>query len=77
MNYVTGGGKCASPNLDKKIAGVNQPAVAIRARARQGCKLDLLTRTVNEAGPHSVEIRSRGRILDVDHEIQVGMLLGM
>ena len=75
VSWVTGGGKRASPNLDEKITRVDQPAVAIRARAGQRCKLDLLTRTVDEAGPHGVEICSWGRILGVDHETQAGMLL--
>jgi len=60
VNYVALGWKCNGPNLDKKIARVNQPTVAVRARTGQRCKLDLLTRTMNEVLPHAVEIRSWG-----------------
>jgi hypothetical protein len=49
VDCVAGGEKYDNTHLDEKITRVNQSAVTVRTRAAQWCKLNLLTRTVNEA----------------------------
>ena len=77
VNFVTGGRKHGGANFYEKVARIDQPAVTIRARTGQRCKLNLLARTVNEACPCTVETGSWRRILVADRETQVGALVGM
>lgn len=69
VNRMSGGREDGDPNFYEKVTRIDQAAVTVRTRASQWCKLNLLTRTVNEVLPHAMEIGSRRGILVVNHEI--------
>jgi hypothetical protein len=77
VNCVTGGRNHGGPDFYEKVTWIDQPAVTVRTRTGQRRKLNLLTRTVNEAWPCVVKTGSWRRILFVDGETEVGVLVGM